>query len=215
MGVCPATAGRKKRVEVEFVELAGARHGHQLVGHLVGQQAHLRQGAVRVPRPGMRGGEFSFGTLLVGVGPIKNLLLDELACGQRFERGPRQIQVGLGGDGQILALAHRIVVQILVDAAEMHGVLERGLLFGDGFVLALEQLFGRVAPRAEVVLVEDHQIPVNRVHPLVFGLDVAGGVAPEQILKRAEVDQRLVGGDARRLDAHCARQVLPAGEVGV
>ena len=163
----------------------------------------------------MRGGEFGFGTLLVGVGPIKNLLLDELARGQRFERGPRQIQVGLGGDGQILALAHRIVVQILVDAAEMHGVLERGLLFGDGFVLALEQLFGRVAPRAEVVLVEDHQIPVNRVHPLVFGLDVAGGVAPEQILKRAEVDQRFVGGDACRLDAHRARQVLPAGEVGV
>jgi hypothetical protein len=45
-------------------------------------------------------GEVFLGALLVGVGPVENLLLDELARGQRLERRAGEVEVGLGGDGR-------------------------------------------------------------------------------------------------------------------
>jgi hypothetical protein len=48
--------------------------------------------------------ELLLGALLVGVGPVEDLLLDELAGGQRPERRARQVEVGLGRDGQELGL---------------------------------------------------------------------------------------------------------------
>jgi len=45
------------------------------------------------------GGELLFGALFVGVGPVENLLFDELARGEGAERCARQIEVGVGGNG--------------------------------------------------------------------------------------------------------------------
>ena len=41
--------GRKEFVEIELVELAGARDRQEFVRHLVGEKTHLRQRAIRVP----------------------------------------------------------------------------------------------------------------------------------------------------------------------
>ena len=106
-------------------------------------------------------------------------------------------------------------LEVLVDVVEAGGVLELGLLLGDRVVLALEQLLGGVAPGAEVVLVEDDEVPVDHVEPLVLGLDVAGAVAAEQVLEGAEVDDGLLRVDLRRVAAGRAREVLPAVEVDV
>jgi hypothetical protein len=95
------------------------------------------------------------------------------------------------------------------------GVFELGLLLGDRLLLALEQFLGRVAPRAEVVFVEHHQVPIHRVQPLVLGLDVPRRVAAEQVLKGTEIDHRLLAVNLRRVAAGAAREVLPAVEVHV
>jgi len=88
-------------------------------------------------------------------------------------------------------------------------------LFRDRFFLALEQLLRGVAPRAEVVFIEDHEVPIDRVEPLVFGLDVSRRVAAQQILEGAEIDDRLLGIDSGRVALGVAREVLPAVEVHV
>jgi len=64
-------------------------------------------------------------------------------------------------------------------------------------ILAFEQFLCGVAPRPEVVFVEHHKIPINRVQPLVLGLDVASRVVAEQVLKRTEVDNRLLAVNLR------------------
>ena len=97
-------AGRgEELVEVELVELPGARDRQQLVRHLVGQQPHLRQRAVGVPLAGVLRGELFLGALLVGVRPVEDLLFDELARGQRLERRAGEIEVRPRRDGQELA----------------------------------------------------------------------------------------------------------------
>jgi hypothetical protein len=75
----------------------------------------------------------------------------------------------------------------------------RYLLPGDRVVLALEQFFRGLAPRAEVVFVEHHEVPVDGVEPLVLRLDVAGLVPAEQVLEGAEIDERPVGVGGRRV----------------
>ena len=185
---------REERVEVELVELPGARDRQQLVRHLVGEQAHLRQRAVGVPFARVLRGELLLGALLVGVGPVEDLLLDELARGQRPERRAGEVEVRLGGDRQELGLLLRELAEVFVHVLQVGGVLELGLLLGDRLVLALEQFLRGVAPRAEVVLVEDDEIPVDVVEPFVLRLDVPRRVAAEQVLEGAEVDERLLGG---------------------
>ena len=97
--------------------------------------------------------------------------------------------------GQELGLLLGELAEVLVHLLQAGGVLELGLLLGDRLVLALEQLLRGLAPRAEVVLVEDHEVPVHLVEPFVLGLDVPGRVAAEQVLEGAEVDDRLLAVD--------------------
>ena len=212
--LAPVPDASKERVEIELVELPGARDRQQFVRHLVGEQAHLRQRAVGVPFAGVLGRELLLGALLVGVGPVEDLLLDELARGQRLERRAGEVEVGLGRDGQELGLLLREHAEVLVHLLQAGGVFELGLLLGDRLFLALEQFLGGVAPRAEVVFVEDDEVPVHRVQPFVLGLDVARRIAAEQVLKGAEIDDRLLV-DLRRIAAGVAREVLPAVEVHV
>lgn len=94
----------KERVEIELIKLTPTRNRQQLVWHLIGQQAHLRESAVGVTFIGVLDGKSFFGSLLVGVRPVEDLFLNELAGGQRFEGGSRQVQVSPCGDGQELRL---------------------------------------------------------------------------------------------------------------
>ena len=106
-------------------------------------------------------------------------------------------------------------LEVLVHVLQAGGVFELGLLLGDRVFLALEQFLGRVAPRAEVVLVEDDEIPLHLVQPLVLGLDVArrrrGPADPGTSRSRRAASWRTFG----RVAAGVAREVLPAVEVGV
>ena len=190
-----ARAGcREELVEIELVELPGARDRQQLVRHLIGQQAHLRQRAVGVPLAGVLRGELLLGALLVGVRPVEDLFLDELARGQRLERRAGEVEVRLGRDGQELGLLLREHAEVLVHLLQAGGVFELGLLLGDRLLLALEQLLRGVAPRAEVVFVEHHEVPLHLVEPFVLRLDVPRRIAAEQVLEGAEIDDRLLGG---------------------
>ncbi|MGI6755213.1 MAG: hypothetical protein ACOX4F_04265 [Atopobiaceae bacterium] len=89
-------------------------------------------------------------------------------------------------------------------------------------VLGLEEGLGVLVPGAEVVLVEDDEVPVLLAHPLVLRLDAPVPVAAEEVLEGAEAHDRavLVGrlvllgdvGPARLLGA---ADELPALEVDV
>ena len=216
LGVLAGALCLEELVEVELVELSLIRNGNQLVRHLVREQTHLRECPVRVPGVRLRDGVLGLGALLIGVGPVEDLLLDKLTGCQRLEWRARQVQVGAGGDRQEVVLVVAEFVKLLVESHEAVVVLRGQFLLLDFLVLALEQLLGGLSPRTEVVFIEDDEVPVGGVDPLVLRLDEAGlPVAPEQVLERTEVDQRsrLVG---IVWAAPGGRgEVLPAVEVGV
>ena len=83
-------------------------------------------------------------------------------------------------------------------------------------ILTFEESFGVLPPGTEVVLVENHEIPVDGVNPLVLRLDQAGLlVPPEEVLEGAEIHQRLIAGNVRTL-GHCfGTEILPALKVHV
>ncbi len=132
----------------------------------------MRQRAVGIALARILRGELGLGPLFIGIGPVENLLLDELAGGKRLERGAGQIEIGPRGDRQELGLAFRQNAQILVHVLKVGGVFETGFLLGDGGIFALEKFLGRLAPRAEMVFIEHDQIPICRVDPFVPGFDV-------------------------------------------
>ena len=82
----PSPRRLEKRIEIKLVELSAARDGQQFLRHLIGEQAHLRQCAIGIALAGLFGGEGLFSPLLVGVGPVENLLLDEFPRGKSPER---------------------------------------------------------------------------------------------------------------------------------
>ncbi len=128
----------EERVEIKLVELPGACDRQQLIRHLVRQQPHLRQRAVGIPPAGVLGGELCLGPLLVGVRPIEDLLLNELARGQRLERRAREVEVGLCRDGQELGLLLRKLTEVLVHLLQPGGVFQLGLLLRDRLLFTLE-----------------------------------------------------------------------------
>src|SRR5436190_2999357 len=85
----PPALSLEEGVQVELVELASVRDGEQFVWHLVREQPHLRKCAVRVPLVRVLGGITRLGALLVGVGPVEDLLLNKLSSRQRLEWRPR------------------------------------------------------------------------------------------------------------------------------
>ena len=160
-------------------------------------------------------GPLLLGALLVGVGPVEDLLLDELAGREGLEWGAGEVEVGLGGDREELGLGFAELVKLLVEAFEVRVELCLQLLLGLSVVLALEEFLGAVTPSTEVILVENDQIPIGLVKPGVLGLDVAGLVPAQQVLKRPEVDQRPPFVGRGRIGSGCLGEVLPAVEVGV
>ena len=62
-----------------------------------------------------------------------------------------------------------------------------------GVFITFKQLFRVIAPCAEVVFIENHQIPVGQVNPFVIGFDTAGFlVDAHEILERTEADDGLI-----------------------
>ena len=89
------------------------------------------------------------GCLLVGVGPVIDLLLDELAGIKRTEGRAGEKQVVASGDGKI-ALVNLVASVDVTNSGVRH-------LGGVALVLILllEELFGVIVPRAKVIFVED------------------------------------------------------------
>ena len=71
----------------------------------------------------------------------------------------------------------------------------------------------RVTPCTEVVFVEDDQVPLHFVEPRVLRLDVPCVVSAQEVLERTEINERLLGGDFRRITVGIPREVLPAVEI--
>ena len=75
----------EEHVEIELVELSRAGHAGDGVGHLVGHEDHAGEGRIGVGLEWVRARPLLLGLLLVGVRPVEDLVLDELAAGQRAE----------------------------------------------------------------------------------------------------------------------------------
>ncbi len=105
------------------------------------------------------------------------MFFDELAGGERLERGAGQVKICPRGDWQKLGFTFRQDAQIFVHVLKVSGIFEACFLLGYGGILALKQLLGCLAPRTEMVFVENDQIPIGRMHPFVTGLDIARLVA--------------------------------------
>lgn len=166
------TVGGEEDVQIELVEFALLGDLANGIGQLVGEQNHAREHGIRIVRafPG------SFRALLIRIRPVEDLLFDELARGDGAERRARQIEIGVGADGQkVFDLIGRLFQKL---RALTFGVLDFG------FIFRIEQVFGFIAPRAVVVFVQDHAVPMRGVHPFVLRLDAArGGIAAEIVLK--------------------------------
>ena len=189
--------GREEEVEVELVELTLSGDAGDVIGDLVGHEHHAGQRLVGVVCPD----PVDLAALLVGVGPVEDLLLDELAGVERAERRAREVEVEARLDGQ------PGLVELV--ARGVRAVLDHVI------VLLGEEALGGVAPRAEVVLVEDDHVPVLEVHPLVLGLYAAGVGLAEVVLERAEADDGPVGVAGVVLELDVAGHELPALEVHV
>ena len=126
------------------------------------------------------------GTLFIGIGPVVDLLLDELAGVEGTEGCAGQIQIMVGGDGQpcfIVGVGTAVLLHILGIVVVL--------------IILLKQLLGVLFPCTKVVFIENDQIPVDGMYPLIAALDGAGGlVHTEIVLERAKADDgtALVGG---------------------
>ena len=172
-----AVFGGEKYIQIKFVELT--LHGDlpDAVRDAVGHHHHPGQrciGVVRSPVP------VFLGPLLVGIGPVVDLILDKFAAVDGAERRAGQKQIVGCGDGQ-----EGLVVGVV-------GLVLLVLLHIEVVILVLvvhfKELFGIVPPRAEMVFVKDHDVPVGGMYPFVLCLDAAALVGAEIVLKRAETD---------------------------
>ena len=171
-------------VEVEAVVLAAESHLANLVGHLVGEHDHARKRLVGVRLPRVIVWPRLLGLLLVGVGPVEDLLLDELAGVERPEGRAREKEVVASHDGQVALVDLVSGVDVADPCVD---VLLRVPLV---LVLLLEERLGVLVPGAEVVLVEDDEVPVLLADPLVLGLDAPRPFASEEVLEGAEAYDR-------------------------
>ena len=177
LSLCP-----EELVEVEAIHVPLLNHRAEVLRHLVGHHHH--------------GGHLQVGTahglfpcLLVLIGPVEDLAFHELARGEGTERGAAEVEVVLARDGHIAVIPGAPAFH--VNTAFTHHLILFGLPFLGLGIPKVEQTFGVVVPRAEVVLVQHNQIPMDAVNPLVLGLDVSVAVSAEVVLERAEHHKRL------------------------
>ena len=163
----------EEHVQVKLVKLALFGNALDALRDLVCKHDHSRKSGVGIYAFTF---PFGLGPLFIGIGPVIDLLLDKLTGIQRTERRAGEIEVIGRGDRQ-----PRFIVGVT-------GIVFGKILFV-GILVLLEQLLCAVLPCAEVVFIENDEIPVRGVDPFVIGLDAAGLlVYTEKILKRAEAD---------------------------
>src|SRR3546814_16051155 len=100
----------------------------------------------------MLGGEVGLGALLVGVGPVENLLLDELAGSERLERRAREIEIGERRDRQKQVLILSEHVKLVVHLVEHARIFALSIVLGDCSILSLDQFLGGVAPGVAIII---------------------------------------------------------------
>ena len=169
----------EKYIEVELVELSLLCDLADTLRYLIRHKNHSRQRKVRIARTF----PLMLGTLFVGVCPVIDLILDELAAVYCTERCTRQEQV-MSRSNWEKALVVGIACFLLL--VLLHIEVSVSLVVG-----IFKQLLGILTPCTEVVLVEDNNIPVIGVYELIFRLDTAVLVSAEQVLERAENNDRL------------------------
>ena len=171
----PLLLRREKLVQIEFIKFALRCDLANRIGHLVGHKHHLRQRRIGVFASAL---PICLGLLLVRIRPIENLLFYELARHHGAERRAGKEQVAgcryrkrflvHGIPGFLLRIFFQIVLSL--------------------FVLVEKELPRGVAPCAEVIFVEDDEIPVYFARPFMLRLYPACVVRPEKILERAKAD---------------------------
>ena len=85
---------RKEDVEVELISVGIERDALDVLRHLIGEHDHARKRRVGIGA--LRGLPSGFRSLLVRIGPVEDLLLDELARVEGTKRRPGKEQEVLG-----------------------------------------------------------------------------------------------------------------------
>ena len=186
----------EKHIQIKLIELALLGNLTDAVRDAVGHHDHPWQRRIGVVRCA---GPILFCTLFVGVGPVVNLILDKLAAVDGSERRAGQEEIIGGCDGQE-GLVVGVVGLVLLVLLHVEVVIFV-------FVVHFKELFGVVAPCAEMIFVKDDDVPVGGMHPFVFRLDAAAFVGAEVILKGTEADD-----GARQVGIFIAHPV-PANEL--
>ena len=186
--------GTKKLIQVELVKLPLVSHLLDAVGQLVGHHHHLGQRLVRV-RLSLRFGvgvPFLLRPLLVRVGPVVNLFLDELARADGPKGCARQVEVGTGGERHQFLVVEFTAVQFLAvgsilrhQFAHLHRTSQ--LLH----VLLVVEVLGMLAPCAIVILVQHDAVPLHLLNPLVGRLDATSRIASQHILEGSKAHEGL------------------------
>ena len=198
--------GTEEFVEVEAVHVPLLYHGSEVLRHLVGHHhhgGHLLIGAAN--------GLFSF--LLVLIGPVEDLVLHKLARGKGAEGSAAEVEEVFPSDGHVVVVP--CAAAIHVDAAFAHHLV-LFCLPPLGFAVAqVQQALGVVVPCPKMVFVQHYQVPIDAVHPLVLGFDVAVAVATQVVLEGAKHHQRLWRGERRKPFSLAAAVVSPPLEVAM
>ena len=169
----------EKYIEVKLVELSLLCDLADTFGNLIRHKNHSRQRKIGIARTF----PLMLCTLFIGVCPVIDLIFDKLAAVYCSERRTRQEQVMSRSNGE-KALVIGITCFFLL--VLLHIEVSVSLVVG-----IFKQLLGVFTPSSEVVLVEDNNIPVIGVYKLIFRLDTAILVSAEQVLERAENNDRL------------------------
>ena len=176
MGIVAFSLCREKDVQVKFVEFSLLGDLADAVRQAIGHQDHAGQGAVGI----VVTAPVFLCPLLIGVGPVINLLLDEFAGVDGPEGRAGEVEVETGRDREpgfvhgVPGLFFLILLHIEIAVRLFIGIVK--------------ELFGPVTPGAEMVLVKDDEVPVDCMNKFVFRLDAAGFIGPQQVLEGAEDD---------------------------
>ena len=175
-GVFAVPLRLEEHIQIELVELALFRNLADAVGDLVGHHDHTGQRGIGV----VLANPVVLGTLLVGIGPVVNLLFDKLAGVEGPERRAGEIEIIAGRDGQpcfVAGIAGMYCIEV-----DVHVV----------FVRIHKELLCVICPGTKVVFVENDKIPVHGMNPFVMGLDAAGFAQAEEILEGTEANDGTV-----------------------
>ena len=188
MSIFTRSFSQEENVQIELVKFSLLCNPLYRFRDLIGQHNHTRKRGIGIDisslcliiREVRQMRPFFFATLLVRIGPVINLFLNELTGVQSTERRARQIQVILRRNRE-----PRFIIGIA-------GIVFRKVFFIRVFI-RFEQLLRIVLPCTKMILIKNDEIPVGHMHPLIIRLNTACIlVHTKEILERTEADDRPV-----------------------